>query len=65
VLSNATYFFAEMEAVMELGSFARDQRAKAEYARWYDGNQIVVSEVKSAYGDGRLMHITQDLRLAR
>lgn len=32
--------------------------AKASYDRWYDGYQVVVAEVRSVYGDGRLEHVT-------
>ena len=60
-VTNASYFFKDMAAVRQLSSFAQHQQAKSEYARWYDGYQIVVCEVKGAYGDGRLSHITQDL----
>ena len=28
-----------------------------QYARWYDGYQIVISEVVRTYGDGRMPHL--------
>jgi hypothetical protein len=34
------------------------KEAKASYDRWHDGCQIVVAEVRTAYGDGRPPHIT-------
>ena len=60
-VTNASYFFKGMSDVRQLSSFAQHQQAKTEYARWLDGYQIVVYEVKGAYGDGRLAHITQEL----
>ena len=59
-VKNACYYFDDMAAVRELSQFARHQEAKAEYQRWYDGYQIVVSEVRAAYGDGRLPHLTAE-----
>ena len=59
-VKNACYYFADMAAVRELSQFASHQEAKAEYQRWYDGYQIVVSEVRASYGDGRLAHLTAD-----
>ncbi|MCU0484007.1 MAG: hypothetical protein MUC54_07045, partial [Chloroflexi bacterium] len=34
------------------------REAKADYARWYDAYQVIVAEIRSVYGDGRLGHIT-------
>ena len=37
------------------------KEAKASYDRWYDGYQVVVAEIRTAYGDGRLDHITSPI----
>jgi hypothetical protein len=53
-VSNAMYFFTDMDAVNELASFPTHQEAKGQVRRWYDGYRVVVSEVTAVYGDGRL-----------
>ena len=58
-VKNACYYFESMDAVRELASMAAHREAKAKQSRWYDGYQIVVSEVTSTYGDGRLPHVTR------
>jgi hypothetical protein len=48
-----------MASVRQLSQFPQHLEAKDQYQRWYDGYQIVVSEVTATYGDGRLPHVTQ------
>ena len=55
---NASYFFDDMASVRELAKFPAHLEAKGQYQRWYEGYQIVVSEVTASYGDGRLPHVT-------
>lgn len=57
-LVNATYYFDDMKSVRELAAYPHHLEAKGQYQRWYDGYQIVVSEVTASYGDGRLSHVT-------
>ena len=51
---NASYYFADREALAELSRFPQHLEAKGKVARWYDGYRIVVSDVVATYGDGRL-----------
>jgi hypothetical protein len=51
---NAMYYFADRTSVAMLGRFPQHREAKGDVARWYDGYRIVVSDVRSTYGDGRL-----------
>ena len=51
---NATYYFADREALAELSRFPLHLEAKGQVARWYDGYRIVVSEIVTTYDDGRL-----------
>ena len=55
---NATCYFDDMASVRELSAYPQHLEAKGQYQRWYDGYQIVVSEVTASYGDGRLPHVT-------
>jgi len=43
-----------MATVKEFSAFPQHLEAKEKYAKWYDGYQIVISEVRANYGDGRL-----------
>ena len=51
---NAVYYFADLQSVRELARFPQHQEAKSQVTRWYDGYQIIVSEITATYGDGRL-----------
>lgn len=60
----ANYYWRDLDA---LAAFARDPshaEAKRQYARWYGGFHIVISQVVRTYGDGRLPHLTPDERAA-
>lgn len=39
--------------------FPAHHEAKEKYAQWYDGYQVVISEVQATYGDGKMDHITR------
>jgi len=48
-----------MEAVATFSRFPAHHEAKEKYAQWYDGYQVVISEVQATYGDGKMDHITR------
>lgn len=52
------YYWTDLDTLQAFSIDPVHLEAKRAYARWYDGYQIVVSEVLRAYGDGRLAHIT-------
>lgn len=56
---NSIYYFSDMETVTTFSRFPDHVEAKAKYRQWYEGYQIVVSEVKASYGDGGIPHISQ------
>lgn len=56
---NAAYYFQDKESVRALSRFPQHREAKGKYQRWYDGYQIVVSEITTSYGDKRLPHVTE------
>ena len=51
---NAIYYFTDRESVAQLSRFPQHLEAKGQVQRWYDGYRIIISEVTSTYGDGRL-----------
>lgn len=53
------YYWSDMEMLRALSIHPVHQEAKKQYARWYKGYQIVLSEVLDSYGDGKLRHITE------
>ena len=55
-ISNAIYYFEDMEAVKQLSRYPVHLLAKEQVDRWYNGYKIVVSEVTSQYGDGKLVY---------
>lgn len=57
-VTNAIYYWRDRESVSRFAQFPDHLEAKEKYAQWYNGYQIVISEVKATYGDGRLPHIT-------
>lgn len=55
-ISNAIYYFEDMEAVKQLARYPEHLSAKEQVNRWYNGYKIVVSEVTNQYGDGKLTY---------
>jgi len=54
LVRNAVYTWEHLDNLQDFSRSAAHLQAKSEYRRWYDGYEIVVSEVLSRYGDGRL-----------
>ena len=55
---NSIYYWSDLRHLHEFAQALEHREAKASYARWYDAYQVVISEIRAAYGDGRLDHIT-------
>jgi|tagenome__1003787_1003787.scaffolds.fasta_scaffold19282741_2 heme-degrading monooxygenase HmoA len=55
----ANYYWSDLETLRTFSVNPIHKEAKKQYARWYKGYQIVVSEVIRSYGDGKLRHITE------
>ncbi len=56
---NSMYYFETMDAMFQLSRFDVHREAKGKYQNWYDGFQIVVSEIKKSYGDGAIETIAK------
>ena len=56
---NSMYYFESMDSMFELARFEAHREAKSKYQNWYDGYQIVVSEIKKSYGDGAVETIAK------
>lgn len=61
--ANATYYWDSLQALKQFSSHPDHLEAKREYARWYRGFHVVVSQVLRSYGDGRFAHITPNERI--
>lgn len=59
---NATYYWSDLDTLKQFASHPAHQEAKRQYARWYDGYHIVISEVVRSYGDGSLSHASPNDR---
>jgi len=46
-----------MEIVKVFSRFEDHKTAKAEYAKWHEGYQVVIGEVTATYGDGNISRI--------
>ena len=57
-LKNATYYWSDLAALKEFSMHPSHLEAKRNYARWYQGYHIVISEVIRSYGDSAFPHIT-------
>lgn len=64
-LGLAVYDWSHREALDRFVQDAVHREAKGRQAEWYDGYHVIISEIVSTYGDGRLQHVTGDGRRAR
>ncbi|MDP1696635.1 MAG: DUF4188 domain-containing protein [Xanthomonadaceae bacterium] len=56
------YYWADLETLKQFSAHPTHLQAKQNYARWYNGYHIVISEVIRSYGDGNVSHITPNNR---
>lgn len=59
---NVTYYWQDLETLKTFSTHPAHQEAKRNYARWYKGYHIVVSQVVRSYGDGAFDHVTPNQR---
>jgi len=50
------YYWRDMDSLQAFAVDPGHLDAKRDYARWYAGYHVVISEVVRSYGDGRLPH---------
>jgi hypothetical protein len=62
---NAVYYWTDLAHLSDFAQATTHRAAKSAYDRWYDGYQVVVAEVRGAYGDGRLPHLTAPIAKVR
>ena len=60
--ANATYYWRDLDSLKAFSTHPAHQEAKRQYARWYEGYHIVISQVIRSYGDGKLPHFTRNER---
>lgn len=59
---NVTYYWDGLDTLKAFSIHPAHQEAKRQYARWYRGYHIVVSQVIRSYGDAAFEHITPNER---
>jgi heme-degrading monooxygenase HmoA len=59
------YYWSTMEALQELVEHKDHVKAKQQQANWLRGYQVVIAEVITFYGDGRLAHPLNRTGIAR
>ena len=57
-IMNSTYYWEDEASLKEFSRHPRHLEAKRQYARWYEGYQVIISKLERSYGDGRLRHFT-------
>ena len=56
------YYWSDLDSLKAFSTHPAHQEAKRQYARWYEGYHIVISEVVRSYGDSSFPHITPNER---
>ena len=54
----AHYYWRDLETLQSFSNHPTHLEAKRQYARWYMGYHIVITEVLRSYGDGNFPHLT-------
>lgn len=62
---NAVYCWDDLAHLSDFAQATTHRAAQAAYDRWYDGYQVVVAEVRGAYGDDRFSHLTSPIAKVR
>lgn len=61
-IKNSIYYFETKEAVLDLARFGDHREAKGRVRQWYDGYQVIITEVIAAYGDGNIPSIAAGVK---
>ena len=56
---NSIYYFEDMATITKFASFEDHREAKAKVQNWYNGYQVIISEIKATYGDGQIKTIAK------
>lgn len=62
VVKNHIYYFADKETLTTFARFPEHLTAKGGVQRWYDGYEVVISEVVASYGDGKIPSIASSVK---
>jgi hypothetical protein len=58
---SAVYYWSDLKHLRDFAQHVTHQEAKSQFPRWFEGYQVVVAEIRSVYGDGRLRHLTSPI----
>ena len=61
---SAVYYWDSLDTLKQFSKHPAHLKAKKQYARWYNGYHIIVSEVLRSYGDDAFGHPTPNERAA-
>lgn len=59
---SSIYYWRDEDSLMKFAKYPSHIVAKKNYQKWYDGYQIIISEVIRSYGDGQIPHVTENLK---
>lgn len=54
------YYFKTYLGLESLKTFSEHKLAKSQYSKWYEGYQVIIAEVTKTYGDGGILHVTNN-----
>lgn len=54
ITKNSIYYFDSMETITKFARFEDHREAKKKVDNWYNGYQVIISEIKASYGDGKI-----------
>lgn len=54
---NSIYYFEDMATITKFARFEDHREAKAKVDKWYNGYQVIISEITANYGDRKITTI--------
>ena len=58
---SAVYYWSDLTHLRDYAQHLTHTAAKSQVPRWFEAYQVVVAEIRSVYGDGRLDHVTSPI----
>jgi heme-degrading monooxygenase HmoA len=56
---NSIYYFEDMATITKFARFEDHREAKSKVQNWYNGYQVIISEITATYGDGKIPTIAK------
>ena len=60
-IKSAVYYWSDLKHLRDFSQHLTHREAKSQFPRWFEAYQVVVAEIRTVYGDGRLRHLTSPI----